>query len=104
MAKSIEDGVSKIAQLLKDNSSIDEQQLHSWRDLRNKIDSLLLSTNVLTTNEAKQRCLEIDTMENEKRREFIATNWGPLYLQKVEPLLHQLNVLEIQIIREQAAQ
>ncbi len=103
MAKSIEDGVSKIADLLRNKTTIDEQQLHSWRDLRNKLDSLLLSTNVLTTNEAKQKCLEIDTMTDEKRREFIAANWGPLYLQKAEPLLHQLNILEIQIVKEQEA-
>jgi hypothetical protein len=99
MSRNIDDGVNKIAEILRD-SHFDEQTLHSWRDLRNKIDSQLLSTNVITTNEAKRKCMRLDTLNDEKRKELIANEWGPLYLQKVEPLLHQLSVLEKQMLNE----
>lgn len=92
MSKEISTGIDKIMQRMGERE--EEQSQMQWRDIRNKLDSLLLSTNVLKSDEARRKCLEIDNMEPESRREYISTNWGPNMLNKVDPLLYQLSVLE----------
>lgn len=99
MAKNIHDGVEQIRVRLQEKQN--DQQLQAWRVLRNKMDSLLLSTNILKSDEAKQQCLQLDTMADKQRREHILTYWGPTYLQRMEPLLHQLKVLEIEMSKSQ---
>lgn len=81
---------SKLAQLQQQNN----QQAKSWQDIRNKLDVLLTSNNILKGTELRQRCLALDGMTIEERRTHITTNWGPLYTQKAEPLLLQLESLE----------
>lgn len=102
MAKNIQDGVEQIKTHLQENQ--DDQRLRAWRDLRNKVDSLLLSTNVFKSDEAKRQCLELDTMNGDERKEHISKFWGPAYLLKTEPLLHQLTVLETAMAKEQEGQ
>jgi hypothetical protein len=90
--KSIQTGIEKLIQ--HNNKRQTEQSDLQWRDLRNKMDSLLLRTNVLKTDEARKACLALDTMPPEERVEYIRSKWGPQYVQKVEPLLYQLAILE----------
>lgn len=92
MAKEIATGIDNIVQHM--NEKQDEQSQMQWRDLRNKIDSLLLSTNVIKSDETRKKCLELDTMASDDRETFIKQTWGPNYLERVRPLLHQLKVLE----------
>ena len=92
MARDISVGIDALAQKMAYRQA--EQNQMQWRDLRNKIDSLLLSTNILKSDEARKACLQLDTLSKEERETFIIQNWGPNYLNRVFPLLHQLTVLE----------
>jgi len=90
--KSIQTGVDKITEAL--NKSTSESLTSQWRNIRNKIDSLLLSTTVLKTDEVRKACQEIDSMPADKRGAYISQKWGANCYQKVEPLLLQLRFLE----------
>lgn len=68
-----------------------------WRDLRNKLDSLLRANNIMTSNEARQACAALDGMTITERRAHIEKFWGPLYVDKAAPVLHQLELLETMI-------
>ncbi len=91
MAKNISSGIER---LLKKDSAQEDQHAKQWQQLRNRLDSILLSTNVLKSDEVRQRCLKLDDMNFEQRRAYIQDNWGELYLEKTMPLLQQLETLE----------
>ena len=95
MAKNISTGVEKAVQSL--NQRQEDELNKSWRVLRNKLDSMLLSTNVMKTNEAMQSCRRLDTMSPEERATYIQQNWGPQYYAKAHPMLVQLETLEKKI-------
>jgi hypothetical protein len=65
-----------------------------WRLIRNRIDIMLTANNVLKTDELRRQCLVLDNMTSAERTAHILANWGPLYLEKVSPLLLQLDLLE----------
>lgn len=94
-ARNIQTGVEQLAESLARNTS--EDATRQWRDLRNKVDSILLSTTTYKTDEVRQLCRELDNMSLEQRQEAIGQKWGPAYLQRVEPLLQQLEALEKKI-------
>lgn len=94
MAGDIHDGVQQIEALLAEKH--EEGLAATWRDLRNKLDSMLLSTNILKTNECKRACAVLDSMTTEERSEHISQTWGPLYLEKAQPILIQLESVERQ--------
>lgn len=98
MAKDIQTGIDKTLEVLN-RRQIDELNA-SWRDLRNKLDSMLLATNVLKSNEAMQACRTLDTMSPEERTQHILTNWGPQYLERATPILVQLEMLEKRIQKD----
>jgi hypothetical protein len=77
----------------------------SWRDLRNKLDAMLLATNVFKTNDAMQACRVLDTMSPEERATHIQTNWGPQYFERARPILLQIETLETKIaqMKEESA-
>lgn len=102
MAKNISTGVDKII----DQMNKKQNELHQlqWRDIRNKIDSILLSTNILKTDEARKACINIDNMSHEQRQQFISERWGPAYLNKISHLLHQLAILENHLSNEASAE
>lgn len=102
MAKDIATGVEKTVEALKARQ--EEGLNKAWRDLRNKLDSLLLSTNVMKTNDAMRSCRQLDTMTPADRATFIQTSWGPQYFNKAHPMLVQLETLEKRIatINEEA--
>jgi len=85
-------GVNKLTSALKTKQ--DESSGQQWRSLRNKMDSILLSTNVMKTDEAKRACLQLDGMTIKERQDYIKEKWGPAYIEKVIPILQQLETLE----------
>lgn len=90
--RNMQNGVEKIADSLTKNTT--ESLSSQWRDMRNKIDSILLSTTTFKTDEVRKACREIDDMPAEKRSAYIAAKWGLICCQKVEPMLLQLQLLE----------
>jgi len=96
----IETGVEKVASALENRQRVEMSS--QWRDLRNKLDTLLLSTNVLKTNDVRLLCHQMDTMGIEERRDHIRSNWGPIYLDRAEPILIQLQALEGHIAKHEA--
>lgn len=66
----------------------------AWRDIRNKLDSILIGTNVLKGDEARKKCQLIDTLKTDERIAHIQSNWGSNYVERSRPLIHQLDVLE----------
>lgn len=64
---------------------------------RGKLDSILLSNNLIKSDETRKHCVEMVAMESDKRDEHILQIWGPLYLEKAKPLLMQIEKLEEQL-------
>lgn len=102
MAKDISNGVEKTLEVL--NRRQTDELNASWRSIRNRLDSMLMSTNVLKTNDAMQSCRALDTMSTEERQNHIQGNWGPMYLDKARPILIQLEMLEKKIAADQEDQ
>ena len=97
MAKNISNGIEQMQKAQdKKQSELTSKQ---WQELRNRIDSILLSNNVMKSNEVRQQCLAIDGQNQEEREAHILKHWGPLYLAKVQPLLQQLQTLEATIFK-----
>jgi len=67
-------------------------------NFRGKLDSILLSNNLIKNDETRKHCIEMIPMEPNKREEHILQVWGPLYLGKVKPLLIQIEQLENQLV------
>ena len=88
MNKEIVSGVDALAQ------SLNRDQTDQWRSFRNKLDSLLMSGKILKTDQVQAACNQLDAMNYTERLDYITKIWGPMYAQKAEPLLHQLQVLE----------
>lgn len=93
---SIKAGVEKIAAVLTRKQ--EEQQSQQWRCLRNKLDSLLLSTRALKTDDARKLCQQLDMMSSQDRSEHIYKYWGPTTLNKVSAILQQLDSIESNIV------
>lgn len=71
------------------------QALHAQlRDQRVKLDSQLVSNNLMKADEVRQACAQLDGMTPDERREFITTTWGPMYLDRVLPILLQIEMTE----------
>jgi len=72
-----------------------EQQItKQWKDLKNRLDVILVSNNTMKSMSLREKCIAMDSMTIDERRKHILDNWGPLYLNKVENILQQLEVLE----------
>jgi len=82
--------------VLKLTEFLNRGPTEAWRALRNKLDSILLSGNALKSSEVQQLCAKLDGMTYDQRREHIVGHWGPQFLDRSLPLLHQLQVLESQ--------
>ena len=91
-SRNIQNGVEKLSESMQRRAT--ESLTAQWRDLRNKIDSILLSTTTFKTDEVRKACHEIDDMPAQNRSLYITQKWGPVCCQKVEPLLLQLQFLE----------
>lgn len=96
MAKNIANGIEQLMKVDKINKTATLSA--GWKELRNKLDILLLSNNIMKTNETTMACKALDTMSHEDRIEYIKRVWGPLYAEKTMPLLLQLLHLEKQLV------
>jgi hypothetical protein len=102
MAKGISSGIGQQAARQKSETEKQtEQHSKQWKEFRNRIDIILMSNNVMKTNEVRVKCSALDGMTPKEREDHIVLHWGPLYLQKVEPLLQQLQILEQHIAAAQ---
>ena len=97
MSRDIQSGIEKLTTVLATRQ--EEESTSQWRSIRNKIDSLLLSTHVLKTDEARRLCLTLDHMTMEERKAHITTYWGAAALAKIFPLLQQLESIELSIAK-----
>jgi hypothetical protein len=97
MSKDIANGIHKIAGKKVPNPTELDLYYRTWRDIRNKLDSSLLRTNVLKGDVIRQLCQSLDSQDLEKRYQTIVDNWGPQQAEKSRPLLEQLAKIEAQI-------
>lgn len=58
--------------------------------IKNKLDSMLLSAKYNSSDDARKLCLSMIGLTIEEQRELIKSHWGENCLNKVEPLLIQL--------------
>ncbi len=100
MAKGISSGIQQSMNNNGKNKEVISQinlLEKQWKEFRNKIDSILISNNIMKNSEVRLNCLKLDTMTHQERMDHIQNSWGPMYLDKVMPLLLQLVTLENQI-------
>lgn len=90
MSKDIKNGIDK---LVSNSSQIDNYN-RAWRDIRNKLDSILMNTNVLKGDAIRLLCHRLDGLEKEDRYLLIKENWGIMQAEKARPILEQLEKLE----------
>lgn len=90
-----------IQQIVGNKTSDAEKQIQlyekTWRELRSKLDSLLIATNVLKGDVIRKMCQTLDSLDYDGRIKHIRDNWGSLYADRAMPLLNQLQTLEKQI-------
>jgi hypothetical protein len=95
MANGISNGINK---LVGERANTDQVQLtlheKTWRDIRSKLDSLLIGTNVLKGDVVRQKCQVLDGMDTQSRIKHITDNWGSLYADRTKPLILQLETIE----------
>ena len=90
MIDDLKDTIEKIAE-----SSLNINLLgRQWNDTKNKVDGLLLSGK-RNVEEVKKLCDELYVLPFQERKEFITRHFGPKYLDKVLPLLLQLESIEV---------
>lgn len=90
-SKNVNLGIEK---LVERKAGVDDLLEKSWRDLRNKLDSLLIGNNVLKSGEIRKLCQQLDGMTTEERSSHITAYWGSLYAEKSMPLLLQIESVE----------
>ena len=88
----IANGVEIIKEALSDKKqfTLDSR----WQDIKNKLDSILTSSNAMKSNEALVHCAKLNTMGHDERTKFINERWGSQCLGKVAPMLAQLHQIE----------
>lgn len=74
-----------------------EQHEKAWRDLRNKLDSMLIGTNVIKGDVVRKCCQDLDGLDQVSRQNHIVKHWGTQYADRAVPILHQLEALEREI-------
>lgn len=96
MSKHIKNGIEQLVA----KSSQNEQYNRSWRDLRNRLDSSLMLTNVLKGDAVRKLCLQLDGLNKQDRFKLIQDNWGVQQAEKSRTLLEQLEILEKEIAKQ----
>ena len=77
-----------------DNDKIVFDRQAQWRELKVKLDIILRTNKLFNTDESQAKCLYLNDLSKAERMAYILENWGQLYLDKVTPLLLQLEALE----------
>lgn len=88
MAKMIETGIKQIAAA----GRIEHEP--QWQAIRNNLNSQLLSSHMVKSDECRQISLQLDAMSHADRMDYIIQCFGQQTLNKVLPLLDQWNRLE----------
>lgn len=92
MSKDISTGIDKI---IKSEKRVQLDSLATgWKSIKDKLDILLLTNNVMKTNDTMIACRKIDDLTHEERVVYINDTWGPLYTEKSMPLLLQMKQIE----------
>lgn len=98
MASGFSSGVEKIVgQKLSDEEKQLQLYEKTWRELRSKLDSMLVGTNVLKGDKVRKQCQALDSMDTEGRHKHILETWGRLYADRAKPLILQIETVEKQI-------
>ena len=69
----------------------------SWYDLKSKLNSMLISSSVLPADQMKAVCHQLDSLGYSERSELIRQYFGPNCADRAEPLLKQLQSVEVQL-------
>lgn len=99
-AKGIATGIDHLLVQKKATEKASAQLSKQWKEIRNRIDTTLLSNNVMKTTDVRVKCLALDQMTANGRIEYIKEHWGPLYLERVMTMLQQLSTIEQQLLRQ----
>jgi len=94
MAKNIDTGIHRLMHAKTETERQYELFVRQWRDLRNKLDSSLLSSHILSSNDCRVACAILDGMDTATRIQHVKDNWGIQALTKAEPLIQQLASIE----------
>lgn len=98
MAKGFSSGVEQIVgQKLSDHEKQQQLYTKTWRELRARLDSMLIGTNVLKGDVVRKQCQAIDSLDKDGRIQHITNIWGRLYADRAMPLILQLETVEKQI-------
>lgn len=65
-----------------------------WLTTKQKLESLLLSNNILSSQNVREFCCTLESLTLEERIECIRLTFGEPYLAKVMPILQQLETIE----------
>ncbi len=93
MSKNISSGINKNLGVIGDPAQTDYLK-RQWRELRKKIDGVLISGNINSADENLRKCAMIDRLNPIDREKHITDNWGINYYNRVSQLLSQLAKIE----------
>ena len=65
-----------------------------WQDLKNKLDTILSSNNIMSSNDTINACKHLNNISHEERIAYIKEKWGPQYLEKSMPILILISQLD----------
>lgn len=97
MAKMIETGIKQIAAAAR------VEHEPQWQAIRNNLNSQLLSSHMVKSDECRQISLQLDAMSHSDRVDYITQCFGQQTLNKVMPLLEQMHRFEeLELGKDQA--
>ena len=97
MTKGISTGIN---QLVDNKNPIDKQlsqYTKSWREFKNRLDSMLICTNIMKGDIVRKLCQDLDSLDSDGRYKHIEAYWGKQYADTARPLLSQLETIEKEI-------
>jgi hypothetical protein len=70
--------------------------MNERQNIRSKLDTILLSSKMMSIDKIRTFCQSLDTMTHDERVEAVKSQWGEAYLGKAMPVLMQLDALDRQ--------
>ncbi len=95
----ISTGIEHLITQQKTAAKMSEQLGKRWKEIRTKINQMLLSGPGVKSDEHRQYALALDTMPHADRADHIKKYWGAVCYDKVVPLLQQLATVESQLLK-----
>jgi len=93
VTRSLTKGINEIAKAVADNHTKQSHLEGQLRTAQTQVESLLVS-GYMTIDITRQLCTKLFELPTADRQEYIRSNWGPLFLEKVQHPLHQVSVIE----------